>query len=308
MTAPALSIRNVSKTFGHQRAVDAINLEVADGECLALVGHNGAGKTTLFKIILGLMRASEGDISIRGLAPGEAKFDLGFLPENVVFQKNLTGFEILAFFSRLKGSPRHDIPKLLSRVGLADVGKKRVGAYSKGMRQRLGLAQALIGKPDLLILDEPTSGLDPSSRRSFYHLLDQLRSDGATILLSSHALSEVESYTNRVAIMQDGRLLAHGRLNDLARDAELPMRINLQTDQPDQLMSIARDIDGVSCQASPSENLVQITCSADLKMSVVKRISAEALGLQDIQIMPPTLDDIYEHYQNGKVKVKEAAR
>jgi Cu-processing system ATP-binding protein len=299
MNAPALSIHSVSKLFGDHKAVDAVSLDVADGECLALVGHNGAGKTTLFKVILGLMRASEGDISIRGLAPGDHDVNLGFLPENVVFQKNLTGPEVLSFFSRLKGCRRQHIPELLNRVDLKDVGKKRIGAYSKGMRQRLGLAQALIGKPDLLILDEPTSGLDPSSRRRFYQMLDDLREDGTTILLSSHALSEVESYTSRVGIMRDGKLLAHGPMSDLARNAGLPVRVNVLTTLAEQDRNIVSGMKGVLCETSPAENLLRITCGADQKLEIVRRITSEARGLKDLQIMPPTLDDIYEHYQNG---------
>lgn len=299
MHAPALSIQNVTKSFGDHKAVDAISLDIADGECLALVGHNGAGKTTLFKVILGLMRASGGEISIAGHAPGERGINLGFLPENVVFQKNLTGPEILSFFAKLKGRRREDVQALLTRVGLKDVGKKRIGAYSKGMRQRLGLAQTLIGKPDLLILDEPTSGLDPSSRRSFYGLLDELRSDGTTILLSSHALSEVESYTSRVAIMRDGKLLAHGPMSDLARAAGLPVRIDVLTDQPEKDRHIVSGMNGVFWEANTAEGLLTITCNASDKLAVVRRISSEAEGIKDIRIMPPTLDDIYEHYQQG---------
>lgn len=299
MTLPALSIRNVSKTFGTQTAVNAVSLDVHDGECLALVGHNGAGKTTLFKVILGLIRATGGEVSIAGFAPGDRRINLGFLPENVVFQKNLTGPEILSFFSRLKGTRHEDVEGLLSRVGLGDVGKKRIGAYSRGMRQRLGLAQTLIGKPDLLILDEPTSGLDPGSRRRFYHLLDDLRSGGTTILLSSHALSEVESYTNRVAIMRNGQLLADGSMSALALEAGLPIQIEVLMDHPETGSALFNDLDGVTCEARPHEGLLKIKCSAADKLNVVRLISSEGCGIQDLRIMPPTLDDIYEHYQNG---------
>ena len=299
MRANALSIRNVSKSFGAQKAVSDVSLDVEDGECLALVGHNGAGKTTLFKVILGLIRATQGEVLIAGHAPGDRRNNLGFLPENVVFQKNLTGLEILSFFARLKGERREDVNALLTRVGLSDVGKKRIGAYSKGMRQRLGLAQTLIGKPDLLILDEPTSGLDPGSRRSFYGLLDELRSDGTTILLSSHALSEVESYTNRVAIMRDGELLAHGPMNDLAQEAGLPVRIEVLTDHAESESALLRGLEGVTCEAQPHESLLRIRCTAANKLDVVRRISAQAGGIKDLRIMPPTLDDIYEHYQTG---------
>jgi Cu-processing system ATP-binding protein len=299
MGTSALSIQGVSKAFGKHLAVKEISLDVEAGECLALVGHNGAGKTTLFKVILGLLRPSEGSITLGGFAPGDRRINLGFLPENVVFQKDLTGLEILSFFARLKGRRKENLPALLEQVGLKDVGRKRIGTYSKGMRQRLGLAQTLIGRPALLILDEPTSGLDPSSRRSFYELLDDLRQDGTTILLSSHALSEVESYTNRVGIMRHGQLLAHGPLHDLASAAGLPVRIEVLSDDVEKGQSVLDGFSGVTCDGSKKAGLLIVTCSAEDKLAVVRRMVNEGDCVKDIRIMPPTLDDIYEHYQNG---------
>ena len=227
--APAgfnVRIDGVVKAYGRHEVLKGISLEVHAGECVALLGPNGAGKTTLFKLILGLVRPGGGQVSIDGMDPAARAFrayrsEIGFLPENVSFHQAMTGREVLAFYARLKGASASECPVLLERVGLADVAKRRVGTYSKGMRQRLGLAQALLGHPRLLFLDEPTTGLDPSLRRQFYDLIEELRRNGTTALISSHALSEIEARTDRVAIMKAGLLVACGTLDDLRREAGL---------------------------------------------------------------------------------------
>jgi energy-coupling factor transporter ATP-binding protein EcfA2 len=160
--------------------------ELHPGEATALVGHNGAGKTTLIKLLLGLVRPSQGSVSVLGVDPAgrqgaEARRALGFLPENVAFHGAMTGTELMNFYARLKGQPVSRNRDLLARVGLAEAADRRVSTYSKGMRQRLGLAQTLIGDPRLLLLDEPTSGLDPASRAEVFDMIDRLRADGATI-------------------------------------------------------------------------------------------------------------------------------
>ena len=193
MTA-AISLQNVVKQYGALAAVNDVTLELGEGQTVALVGHNGAGKTTLFKLMLGLTRSSGGTVQVLGADPltpaGEhARLAIGYLPENVVFSGALTGLETLQFYASLKRRPGSECMALLERVGLGHAARKRVGTYSKGMRQRLGLAQAVLGAPRLLFLDEPTTGLDPLVRQSFYALVGELRDRGVTALLSSHALS-----------------------------------------------------------------------------------------------------------------------
>jgi Cu-processing system ATP-binding protein len=163
----------VSKRYGSQFAVRAVDLSLRAGECVALVGHNGAGKSSLIKMMLGLTTPTEGAVRLLGENPAGAaaahlRRAVGFLPENVAFHPSMTGRETLDFYARLKGEPTARNPGLLERVGLdGAAARKRVGAYSKGMRQRLGLAQALLGRPRVLFLDEPTTGLDPALRQSF---------------------------------------------------------------------------------------------------------------------------------------------
>ena len=177
----------------------------------------------------GLIRPRRNCDSGRGSASdGSARQRLGYLPENVSFNLALTGRETLAFYARLKRVPLASIATLLERVGLGEAADRRVGTYSKGMRQRLGLAQALLGRPRVLLLDEPTTGLDPALRRSFYDIVAELRSDGATVLLSSHALTEREGKADRVVIIDQGVKIADGTLEELRRIARLPTRIRLR--------------------------------------------------------------------------------
>ena len=207
MTA-IVEIERASKRYGTIDAVRDVSLALEPGETVALVGHNGAGKTTLLKLMLGLARPSAGTIRVLGEDPAAGEFAarrrLGYLPESVSFNAALTAREILSFYARLKDEPVAKTLALLDRVGLARAAARRVGTYSKGMRQRLGLAQALIGDPKLLLLDEPTTGLDPALRLEFYEIVEELRARGATVVLSSHALTELEERARRVVIMSEG--------------------------------------------------------------------------------------------------------
>jgi Cu-processing system ATP-binding protein len=191
-----IEVERVTKRFGAVEAVRGVSFDLPEGRTVALVGHNGAGKTTLLKMMLGLIRPSQGCIRVLGEDPASGAFAarrrLGFLPENVSFNAALTCRETLSFYARLKREPATSVPKLLDRVGLSAAADRRVGTYSKGMRQRLGLAQALLGEPRVLLLDEPTTGLDPALRQSFYEIVQGLRDRGATVFLSSHALTELE--------------------------------------------------------------------------------------------------------------------
>ena len=209
LTADAAVVMDaVVKAYGPVRAVQDVSFRVRAGECLALVGHNGAGKTTLIKMMLGLVRASGGGLSVLGEDPTSGapnlRRQIGFLPENVAFNSSLSGRELLAFYANLKDA-RGEVERLLDLVGLTEAADRRVGTYSKGMRQRLGLAQALLGGPRLLLLDEPTTGLDPALRRHFYRIVGDLARGGTAVLISSHALAELEDFAERVVILDRGR-------------------------------------------------------------------------------------------------------
>lgn len=231
--APAIFAQGLGKRYGASNAVDGVDLTLAPGTTLALIGHNGAGKTTLMKLILGLIRPSSGNLTVLGVEPGTAPLEhrrhIGFLPENVAFHDELTGAQTLRFYAKLKGAPLAQCATLLERVGLAFAAGRRVKTYSKGMRQRLGLAQALLGEPRLMLLDEPTTGLDPASRLEFFRIMRELSDRGATVIISSHILTELEARTDLVAIMNRSKLAAFGPLEALRRRADLPARLTVAT-------------------------------------------------------------------------------
>ena len=198
-----------------------LDLTVQPGEVFGFLGPNGAGKTTTVKILLGLVAATSGDARLFGKPVGdaEARRHVGYLPENFRFHDWLTGFQLLEFHARLAGvgvaERRARIPRVLDMVGLSGRGGDRIRSYSKGMTQRIGLAQAIIHEPDLVLLDEPTSALDPVGRREVRDLIRSLRARGMTVFLNSHLLSEVEMVCDRVAIVDRGRVVRSGRLEEL---------------------------------------------------------------------------------------------
>ncbi|MBD0291175.1 MAG: ABC transporter ATP-binding protein [Thermoleophilia bacterium] len=217
----ALATRGLGKRYGAVEALADVDLDVGEGELVGLLGPNGAGKSTLVKIAVGLVRATAGTATVLGAPAGSraARRSLGYLAELFRFPGWATGDEVLALHQRLAGSTGGDGERrrLLELVGLADAGARRVDAMSKGMQQRLGIAQALVGTPRLLLLDEPTSALDPAGRRTVRALLDTLRERGVAVLLNSHLLSEVELVCDRVLILAGGRLVAAGTPAELSR-------------------------------------------------------------------------------------------
>jgi ABC-2 type transport system ATP-binding protein len=217
----ALSVTGLRKAYGSVQALRGVDLELGPGELFGLLGPNGAGKSTLVKIACGLVRPSAGTVRVCGSAAGSpgAHAQLGYLAELFRFPDWCTAAELLGLHQQLVGSPggAAERRQLLELVELADVPDRRVGAMSKGMQQRLGLAQALIGEPRLLLLDEPTSALDPAGRRTVRALLERLRERGVSVLLNSHLLSEVELVCDRVAIIDGGEVVAAGTPAQLSR-------------------------------------------------------------------------------------------
>ncbi|WP_294927850.1 ABC transporter ATP-binding protein [uncultured Paracoccus sp.] len=289
-----LKISALTKRFGPVEALREVSLDLAPGMRAALLGHNGAGKSTMMKIILGLIPFDAGGVQVCGAAPGspQARARVAYLPENVAFHPALTGEEQIRQYLSLRGENPRQAPDLLARVGLADARARRIGTYSKGMRQRVGLAQTLIGRPQLLVLDEPTSGLDPVSRRDFYELLDGLAADGASILLSSHVLTEVEARTDRILILSGGRLVAEGTLPDLRARAALPVALTIRP---------AAGADAALATALPQaargpDGLLRLTCTQDEKLPLLARITALGGQVADLDVIPPSLEDIYSHF------------
>lgn len=291
-----LTLSQVTKRYEDRTVLAAVGFNVNPGERVALLGHNGAGKSTLMKIILGLIPADGGAVSVLGHAPGSrmAKAGTAYLPENAAFHPALTGQEQLCHYLRLRGENTRQATALLERVGLGPAAKRRIGTYSKGMRQRVGLAQTLIGKPRLLVLDEPTSGLDPVSRREFYVILDELAAQGTAILLSSHALTEVEARTDRIVILSSGIMVANDTLANLRRQASLPIRL--------QISASTGNADEVASKLSGDRRngvMVDLVCNSEEKLARLGDISALGSLVEDVDVIPPSLEDIYSHFSKG---------
>ncbi len=298
----AIDLHSVSKSYGQKPVVQNVNLQVRTGERMVMIGHNGAGKTTLMKLMLGLTRPSEGQVRVLGTDPAASassqRQTLGYVPESVAFHGAMKGREVLAFYAQLKNVSATQSADILARVGLKDAADRRVNTYSKGMRQRLGLAQAMLGDPQLLFLDEPTSGLDPSLRRQFYELIDSLSRSGTTSLISSHSLNEVEARADRIAILKNGVLLACGTMPELLEQAGLPIRVQLKT-AADELNSVAEKMNWAGDVNIRDERNIEIRCMDSSKMELVRRIAALGDTVEDMNISPPRLDEIYNHYMEG---------
>ena len=292
--AATLTITNLSRRFDAVEALRDVSFTVGPGMRVALLGHNGAGKSTMMKIILGLIPATSGAVTVCGAAPGSAsaRAQVAYLPENVAFHPALTGEEMIRQYLALRGLPTRGAMDLLARVGLHDAARRRIGTYSKGMRQRVGLAQALIGHPRLLVLDEPTSGLDPVSRGDFYALLDGLAAEGAAILLSSHALTEVEARTDRILILARGQLVAEGTLPELRQRADLPVAL-LVTPAKGAGAALAEALPGAVAGA---DGILRLTCAQDGKLAMLARIAGLGTAVADLDVIPPSLEDIYGHF------------
>ncbi|MEI6985104.1 MAG: ABC transporter ATP-binding protein [Rhodospirillaceae bacterium] len=300
MANATVTMKGVSKRYGGLAAVCGVDLSLAQGECIALVGHNGAGKSTLIKLMLGLIRPTTGEVQVLGVDPAaigavRGRANIGFLPENLAFPDAMTAVELLSFYARLKREPIAVVLPLLARVGLAEAARRRVCTYSKGMRQRLGLAQALLGAPQVLLLDEPTTGLDPELRCQFYDIIRALRDGGTTVLLSSHALTELEERADRVVVMNRGCMVAHGTMAELRCLVDLPVRILLRV--PDNSLSLFPEaLAGVGTWRQVNAHVIEITCRHHDKMLVLRRIIELPLVVDDLEIMLPTLDELYANF------------
>ena len=303
---PVLSLTNVSKRFPGKKVLESIDLQIAPGELVALVGNNGQGKTTLMKLILGLLVPDGGEILINGesapsIRSSAQKATFGYLPETTAFYPNLTGLETLNYFADIKQEVRSKVPEVLSIVGLSNAAGYRVKTYSKGMKQRLGLAQALLGKPKLLLLDEPTNGLDPSGIHEFYQILGRLKKEGVAILMSSHLLAEIQPRSDALALLKGGVISANGTVERLIRDAELPSIIKFQKGSSYNEERLNEILQQHTTEKTYSEHTGSfiLTCHPTHKQALLLALLTVDGLINDLIVNDPGLEELFLQLNSG---------
>ncbi len=301
--SPAVRTRGLTKRFGDRLAVDALDLVVPQGSVYGFLGPNGSGKTTTIRMLLGLVEPTSGTRSLLGHAmPGEAGAALprvGALVEGPAFHPYLSGRKNLARLDAadLWSDPRTSARRIdaaLDRVGLLAAATKHYRAYSLGMRQRLAIAAALLAPRDLLVLDEPTNGLDPQGTREVRHLVESLAHDGATVLVSSHLLSEVEQICTHLGVMSEGRLVAQGPTQELRRGGATTVRV--RTPQPAEAAAVLTRLGLVDVIAGPEEVVGTPRDGIDLAAeAVVEALVRDGVAVRGFAVTTPSLEDLFVH-------------
>ena len=321
MSDNIIELVELSKSYGSHVVVDKFSLAIKKGEVFGLLGPNGAGKTTVILMIMGLTEPDSGIVNVSGINPAkkpiEVKRRVGYLPEDVGFYDDMTGLENLIYTARLNGfSPdesRQKAEDLLSKTGLSEHAWKKAGKYSRGMRQRLGLADVLIKNPEVIILDEPTLGIDPSGIRDLLDLIIKLsREEGITVLFSSHNLYQVQQVCDRVGLFVNGKLLAEGDIQKLSYQLFKDNAFNIEvgiSGLPEEskmnsndtsLYGLLQKLDGVKSVKIKDEKY-NIECSKDISSLVAKTVIESGFELNYLNNRQYGLDDIYYRYFEGVI-------
>ena len=305
---PVIVAEALSKRYGSASAVDKISFNIKKGEVFGLLGPNGAGKTTTILMMLGLTEISSGSISVLGYDPArqplQVKQRVGYLPDSVGFYDHLTAVENLAYTAKLMGLSLKErtqrIADALKRVRLDDVAGKRVATFSRGMRQRLGLAEIIIKKAEIAILDEPTSGLDPQATLEFLDLIRELKAEGITVLLSSHLLDQVQRICDRVALFQSGQIVLMGSVAELSVQV---LGAGFVVEVEAEGAGIARrlaTIPGVSNVETLAKDRFRMTAERDVRADAARAVVAVDGSLRRLSVDEPSLEAIYARYFQGK--------
>ena len=312
MKEPIIQLVDLTKQYGEQTAVDRLNLSIYPGEVYGLLGPNGAGKSTTILMMLGLAEPTSGSVTVCGVnstrEPIVVKRKVGYMPDDLGFYEDMTGLENLIYTGRLNGLSRQEAADraklLLERVGLAEAAEKKAGKYSRGMRQRLGLAEVLIKQPEVIILDEPTLGIDPEGVRDFLQLIHQLsRDEGITVLLSSHHLHQVQQICDRVGLFVSGRLLAEGDIHSLSQQLfqEESIAIDVEVDQATgRLLESLRQIEGVSRIEEDGQRRFAVYCTKDVTAEISRTVVESGVSLLQLTQKQYGLDEIYHRYFEGR--------
>ncbi|HJN73799.1 MAG TPA: ATP-binding cassette domain-containing protein [Myxococcota bacterium] len=280
-----ITVENLTKRYGATTAIEAVSFQVPKGQVVGFLGPNGAGKTTTMRIITGSLGATEGSVTIDGLdvfkKPRVVKRRIGYLPEVPPLYTDMTVRQYVAFAGRLKGvgKPRAAAEKIIDRVGLAEVAHRIVDHLSKGYRQRVGLAQALVHDPEVLILDEPNAGLDPAQRVEIRELLRSLAEEDRTVVLSTHVLADIEAICSRVVIINEGRIIAEDDIENLA--ATQVQTVEVQLARPDGAEAVFSELGGVAEVVALGEGRFQIQTREDRREVIAD--AAVHFGLLELQ-------------------------
>ena len=304
MTNAVIEAKGLTKRYGTHVAVDHIDLAIEEGEVFGLLGPNGAGKTTTILMIMGLTDVSEGTVRVLGLDPARqplaVKRHIGYMPDSVGFYDTLTARENLAYSGRLAGLERRYIDRrieeVLTRVGLGTVVGQRVRTFSRGMKQRLGLADALLKSPKVVILDEPTSGLDPQATQDFLDLIRGLKQEGITVILSSHMLEKVQAICDRVALFNAGRIALCGSVTDLGRQVLGGGHRILVEARGGKVEQTLAAIPGIIRVRREKDESYVLEAESDIRPLVAATVSGAGGELLSLGIRQASLESVYTRY------------
>ena len=301
---PVIEARGLVKRYGAVTAIDGLDLTIGAGEVFGLLGPNGSGKTTTILLLLGLTECNAGSVRVLGWDPLrnplQVKRRVGYLPDSVGFYDHLSGRSNLRYTARLAAVPRSEIDGriavALERVGLTQAADKRVAGYSRGMRQRLGLAEVLVKEAQIAILDEPTGGLDPHVTHEFLEMIRRVKRDGVTVLLSSHLLERVQTICDRVALFHHGRIALEGRVTDLAREILGGAYIVRVKAEGEGLRPRLRTLPGVTRVEADGEDGFRVEATRDLRPEVAAAVVDAGGRLLRLSVAEPNLDEVYTQY------------
>lgn len=303
----AIEIEGLTKRFGDVVAVDNLSLRIEEGEIFGFLGPNGAGKSTTIDILLDFIRPTDGTVTVLGndaQTEGEAvRRRTGVLPDAYHVYDRLTGLQHIEFVLEMKGAGE-DPMALLERVRIADAADRKAGGYSKGMRQRLVLAMALVGDPDLLVLDEPSTGLDPNGAREMREIIREENDRGTTVFFSSHVMEQVEAVCDRVAIIDRGQLVAVDTIDGLRDATETGELLYIYVSEIDDgIVEQVSELDGVK-SASVDDGRLRVTIDGVSKFAVLHAIDADVVHIQDFSVAKSSLEDLFVRYTNDKQEVQ----
>nr|BAL59726.1 ABC transport system protein [Candidatus Acetothermum autotrophicum] len=302
-----IETQDLTKRYGDVIAVDHLNLKIHVGEIFGVLGPNGSGKTTTILMLLGLTEPSEGWARVLGFDPMrqplEVKSRVGYLPDQVGFYDDLTARENLAYTAKLNGLARpvaqRRIHDALERMGLIDVADRRVGTFSRGMRQRLGVAEILLKHPQVIILDEPTLGLDPEAAHEFLQIIRAFKEEKITVLLSSHLLHQVQAVCDRVGLFYQGQMVLEGTVAELARHVlGGAYRVHIRAVGPD-LTQVFQKISGAVSAQKLDSDLYRIEAQEDIRAEVARVAVQAGARVLSLGLEEPSLDEVYQRYFQG---------